>query len=45
MNCEECEFYGRVCDAPETVPLTCLYGLNREEEEEPVKPCGIPHGF
>lgn len=45
MECEECEFYGRASDAPDSVPMTCLYGLNDEQIEDEIKPCGIPYGF
>lgn len=39
MKCKRCEYYGRMADAPESVPKDCMWEMLREEGEGPEPPC------
>lgn len=38
-DCDECEYFGRPSDAPETVKKDCMWEMVREEKEPVEPPC------
>ena len=38
-DCDECEYFGRPSDAPETVEKDCMWEMVREENEPVEPPC------
>ena len=38
-DCDECEYFGRPSDAPETVEKDCMWSLLKEKGEEDLPPC------
>ena len=33
-DCENCFYYGRMSDAPESVKKDCMYAMDHDEDEE-----------